>query len=58
MKTYFALTDEQYFDKRNRVLFNDSTRMIARVRTIRELQNLPTEHKIAYITKSGHIKFA
>ena len=56
---YFALTEEQMKDERSKVLFNNGTvKEIARVTTVKEMKNLPTERKIGYINKKGEIKFA
>lgn len=56
--TYFALTEEQLKDERSKVLFgNGISKEIARVATVNEMKNLPTERKIAYI-RNGKIKFA
>lgn len=56
--TYFALTEEQLKDERSKVLFeNGISKEIARVASINEMKNLPTERKIGY-THNGKIKFA
>lgn len=56
---YFALTEEQMKDERSKVLFGQGTvKEIARVATVKEMKNLPTERKISYLNKKGEIKFA
>lgn len=56
---YFALTEEQMNDERSKVLFGQGiVKEIARVATVKEMKNLPTERKISYLNKKNEIKFA
>ena len=54
---YFALTEEQMRDEENKVLFDESTTEIARVRTIKDMKCLDTEYRISYL-RNGQIRYA
>ena len=56
---YFALTEEQMKDEKSKVLIDQAiVKEIARVATVQEMKNLPTDRKISYLNKKNEIKFA